>query len=68
MVRTLKTACEIAEIIKARLNIAGLDVTVETHPTHGWHATVVAKGNVWKYRNAVERVCREMRARYELAT
>ena len=67
MVRTLKTACEIAEIIKARLNIAGLDVTVETHLTHGWQATVAAKSNGWKYRNAVERVCREMRARYELA-
>ena len=67
MLKALKTAGEIAEIIKARLNIAGLDVTVETHPTHGWHATVITKGNAWKYKNAVERVCREMRARYELA-
>ena len=67
MIRTSKTACEIAEIIKARLNIAGLDVTVETHLTHGWQATVIAKNNGWKYRNAVERVSREMRARYELA-
>lgn len=67
MIKTSKTACEIAEIIKARLNIAGLDLTIEAHPTHGWQATVVTKGNAWKCRNAVERVCREMRARYELA-
>ncbi|ARQ00259.1 hypothetical protein CAK95_15165 [Pseudorhodoplanes sinuspersici] len=63
----MKTACEIAEMIKVRLNIAGLDVTVETHPRHGWHATVVPRDNVWKYRNAVKRVCKEMQARYEIA-
>lgn len=66
MGKTQKTAVQIADLIRERLNESELRIGVFSDPT-GWHATVYAAPQVaLKLQTRVDRVSKELRGLYEL--
>ncbi len=64
----LKTSAELAKMIATWLNVAGLDVAVQTDPVHGWHPIVIgppAPAN--KYQQLADEVATDMRRAYALS-
>ena len=64
-----KSAQELAEIIKARLGLDGVHITVFPAPPYGWAAKVnVGVRVVNTFQQQVERLVPELSAEYDLAT
>jgi hypothetical protein len=67
MKKQQKTAEELAEIIKARMNVAGVFVAVNPDPAYGWHPTVMSSPNLTvRHQQLAEQIATELRASYDL--
>ena len=63
-----KTRKQIADMIKARIAVGGVEVLVNKDDTVGWYPQVlVAPGQAHSFQVFAEHVATELRARYELA-
>ena len=66
MPKEKKTAQELADMIKAEINV-GTFIKVHADKVYGWHPTVVAgPQNAHTLQKAAERIAARLRAKYEL--
>jgi hypothetical protein len=68
MIKELKSARELSDLITQIVGVAGVDVTVRSDHAYGWQPTVLsAPGNPIGFQRRVEDIAHRMRARYDLA-
>jgi hypothetical protein len=67
MKKEQKSARELADLVKERIDMPGVRIAVHHDPVYGWHATVfTAPNKAVSAQNAAERTAQELRALYEL--
>lgn len=68
MIKEVKSARELSDLILQIVGVPGLDVSVRRDHAYGWQPFVLsAPGNPIGYQRRVEEVANRMRMQYELA-
>jgi len=68
MVKELKSAQELSDLIRQTVGVPGLDIIVRRDHAYGWQPTVLsAPGNPIGFQRRVEEVAHRLRVRYDLA-
>jgi hypothetical protein len=67
MAKDSKTAAELEDMIKQRLNIGGIHVKVHKDPAYGWHPTVVTTpAAAYNAQVEAEKIAKELREKFDL--
>ena len=69
MIKELKSAQELSDLIHQVVGVPGVDVTVRRDHAYGWQPIVLsAPGNAIGFQRRVEEIAHRMRTKYDLAT